>query len=139
MKPLFSTLALCLFMIIGNFQNSFAQQMDKQNYVVLTKNVQQLKPILLAAEALANQDGEDFGNFEIIVCGKTIGDSTNLEVMQPHLEKAQLIGANIVACGFSLNRFKVDRKRIPKDMKIVKNGILYNFQLQKQGYLSLEL
>ncbi|MGO3183547.1 MAG: sulfur reduction protein DsrE [Aequorivita sp.] len=139
MKAILSTLMLSIFLVIGNTQESYSQESTQHNYVVLTKKVAQLKPILLAAKALAEEDGSNFGNFEVIVCGKGIGGLTEIEKMQSHLAEAEKVGANIVACGFSLNKFKVDPKKLPKDMKIVKNGILYNFELQKNGYLSLSL
>lgn len=139
MKTILSTLILSAFFIFGNTQQSFSQETETHNYVVLTKKVAQLKPILLAATALSKEDGTSFGKFEIIVCGKEIGDLTDLEKLQPHLEAAEKVGANIIACGFSLNKFHVDAKKLPKDMEIVDNGILYNLELQKKGYLSLEL
>ncbi|MEB8330168.1 sulfur reduction protein DsrE [Flavobacteriaceae bacterium KMM 6897] len=111
----------------------------KNNYVVLTKKVPQLQPILLTAEALKEEDGKAFGDFQIIICGKEIGDITDPEKIGAFIEKAEKAGIHLVACGFSLNKFKVDKTKVPKKMKVVENGILYNFQLQKQGYKSLSL
>lgn len=139
MKTIFSTLVLSIFFILGNSQDIYSQETNNQNYVVLTKKVAQLKPILLAATELKKEDGASFGNFEIIVCGKEIGDLTDMEKLQPHLEKAEKVGANIIACGFSLKKFNVDPKKLPKDMQIVNNGILHNLELQKKGYFSLSL
>lgn len=139
MKTILSTLLLTTLFIFGNTQQTLAQQPTTQNYVVLTKKVAQLKPILLAASVLKVEDGDHFGKFEIIVCGKEIGELTNREALKPHLENAEKLGAEIIACGFSLQKFKVDRNLLPKEMKVVDNGILYNFELQKQGYLSLSL
>lgn len=139
MKTILSTLILSMVLVVGTIQQSHSQESAKHNYVVLTKKVAQLKPILLAAKSLAAEDGKSFGNFEIIVCGKEIGDLTNLEKMQIHLAEAEKVGANIIACGFSLKKFHVDAKKLPKNMKIVANGILHNLELQKKGYLSLSL
>lgn len=139
MKTILSSFILSIFFIIGNVQQSISQETTKQNYVVLTKKVAQLKPILLAAKDLAKEDGPNFGNFEVIVCGKEIGDLTDIEKLQPHLEEAEKLGVNIIACGFSLNKFQVDPKKLPKDMIIIDNGILHSFKLQKKGYLSLSL
>jgi len=111
----------------------------KNNYVVLTKKVPQLQPILLTAEALKEEDGKAFGDFQVIICGKEIGDITDTEKMGAFIEKAERAGVHLVACGFSLNKFKVDKTKVPKEMKVVENGILYNFQLQKKGYKSLSL
>ena len=139
MKTFFSTLILSLVAVIGTAQTSLSQQAEQHNYAVMTKNVQQLKPILLAAKELAKEDGDQFGKFEIVVCGKNIGDLTNHKDLEPHLKEAKNLGANIIACGFSLKKFNVDPILLPKEMEIVENGILHNFKRQKQGYLSLEL
>lgn len=139
MKTILSTLLLSMVLIIGNTQESYSQESTSNNYVVLTKKVDQLKPILLAAKALAEEDGSSFGNFEIIVCGKEIGELTNTEKMKTHLAEAKKVGANIIACGFSLKKFNIDSKKLPKNMIIVENGILHNLELQKKGYFSLSL
>lgn len=119
-----------------------AQQIDnsgKHNYVVLTKKIPQLQPIILTAEALKAEEGDAFGDFQVIICGKEIGDITDTEKISNFIEKAERAGVQLVACGFSLNKFKVDKTKVPKEMKVVENGILYNFQLQKKGYKSISL
>jgi intracellular sulfur oxidation DsrE/DsrF family protein len=130
-----------LMLTLFSTANLQAQQMnnDKNNYVVLTKKVPQLQPIILTAEALKAEDGEDFGDFQVIICGKSIGEITNPEKINRFIQKAEKAGVKLVACGFSLNKFKVDKTKVPKEMKVVKNGILYNFQLQKKGYKSISL
>lgn len=143
MKTMLSTLILSLIFMSGIAQEPLLQQEKppKQavtNYVVLTKKVAQLKPILLAAADLAKEDGKNFGNFEIIVCGKNIGELADLKKIEPYMGEAKKLGVSIVACGFSLNKLKV-KSPLPKEMKIVDNGVLYNLELQKKGYLSLEL
>lgn len=114
-------------------------QDDKNNYVVLTKKIPQLQPIILTAEALKAEEGEDFGDFQVIICGKQIGDITNTHKMNKFIKKAEEAGVHLVACGFSLNKFKIDTTNVPEEMKVVENGILYNLQLQKKGYKSLSL
>lgn len=109
------------------------------NYVVLTKNIEQLQPIILTAEALKQEDLANFGKFKVIICGKQIGDITSPEKMGDFVSKANAAGVQIIACGFSLNKFKIDKTKVPKDIITVENGILYNFQLQKKGYKSITL
>ena len=55
------------------------------------------------------------------------------------VEKDEEAGVKLIACGFSMKKFGVEAKDIPSEFKIVENGILYNFQLQKKGYYSLGL
>lgn len=138
MKTLILTACLVFFTLFSGV-DSYAQEQSARHYVVLTKKIQQLKPILLAAEELKAEDGGAFGNFVVIVCGQEIGGITDAATMDAFLKRADELGVTLVACGFSLNKFEVDRNAVPEEMKIVENGILYNFQLQKKGYYSLGL
>lgn len=141
MKNIFFTSALLLltFFTSADMQAQHSQNNEKHNYVVLTKKIPQLQPIILTAEALKAEEGKDFRNFEVIICGQNIGDITDSEKINKFIEKAKKAGVQIVACGFSLDKFKIDRASVPDDIKIVENGILYNFQLQKQDYKNLSL
>ena len=133
--------SIIIILTLFSTANLEAQEVDnsKTNYVVLTKKVQPLQPIILTAEALKAEDGEGFGDFQVIICGKEIGDITDTEKIGGFIEKAEKAGVHIIACGFSLNKFKVDKTKIPEEIKVVENGILYNFQLQKKGYKSISL
>lgn len=140
MKKLLILSSITLLLGLLGFPAQGQQIADPlQNYVVITKKVNQLKPILLSAQALKEADGEDFGDFQIIICGKNITGITDGETMVPLLSDAGKAGVQIIACGFSLKKFDVDPARIPGGIKVVDNGILYNFQLQKKGYKSIEL
>ncbi|UAB84398.1 DsrE family protein [Zunongwangia sp. SCSIO 43204] len=112
---------------------------DKNNYVVLTKKIPQLQPILITAEELKTEDGNNFGDFQVIVCGQTVKGLSDKVAMKKFIDRAQKTGVSLKACGFSLNKFGVDPQEIPSEMDIVENGILHNFQLQKKGYFSIEL
>lgn len=141
MKTLFlSSITLLLSLFISNpAMGQTYEKADTNNYVVLTKKIPQLQPIILTAIDLAKEDGNDFGDFQVIVCGQTVKDLTNNELMEDFIEKAKAAGVKIVACGFSLKKFGVDSSKLPPEIEVVKNGILYNFQLQKKGYRSIEL
>ncbi|WP_142785056.1 DsrE family protein [Changchengzhania lutea] len=134
-----SILFLLTLFSTANLQAQQNVNNSKNNYVVLTKKIPQLQPILLTAEALKEEDGKAFGDFQVIICGKEIGDITDTEKIAAFIEKAEKAGVHLVACGFSLNKFKVDKTKVPKEMKVVENGILYNFQLQKKGYKNISL
>ncbi|MDX1277644.1 DsrE family protein [Oceanihabitans sediminis] len=137
-KYIFSFLFLITLFASANLK---AQEVDfnKNNYVVLTKKVPQLQPIILAAEALKAEDGDSFGDFQVVICGKEIGAITDKEIMRKHIKRAQNVGVKLIACGFSLNKFNVDKSKVPTELKIIENGILHNLQLQKQGYKSITL
>ena len=140
MKNLFlSTILLVLAFSTFSAEAQNRMHQKKNNYVVLTKTIPQLQPIILTAEALAQEDGRKFGDFQVIICGKTVTDLSDKEMMQKFIAQAEKAKVKIVICGFSLKKFKVDQKDIPQELEIVDNGILHNFQLQKKGYLSIEL
>lgn len=134
-------LLLALFVAAGFLapQQLSAQSAETQNYFVLNRNLAQLKAISLAAGDLAAADGENFGEFNVVICGKAVQDLAKPEVIDPILKLAQEKGVTLVACGFSLKKFKVDPASIPAEMKTVDNGILYGFNLQKEGYYSITL
>ncbi len=121
--------------------NTHAQQHspDKNNYVVLTKKIPQLQPIFITAEELKSEDGNNFGDYQVIVCGQTVKGLTDKAAMKKFIDHAEKAGVALKACGFSLKKFGVDPNEIPSEMEIVENGILHNFQLQKKGYFSIEL
>lgn len=136
-KYLLSSIVLLLSLIATPVNAQ--QQAEQQNYVILTKKLPQLQPIFLTAETLAQEDGANFGKFEVIICGQTVKELTDREKIQEYINKADKIGVELVVCGFSLNKFGVDRKAISPQLRTVENGILYNLQLQKKGYTSLSL
>ena len=138
MKMYFLSSIVFLLAFLSNPANAQVQE-EQQNYVVLTKKIPQLQPIMLTAETLAEEDGKNFGKFEVIICGQTVKDLTDKEMMQKYINKAKEQNVELVACGFSLNKFGVDRKDISPEFRVVENGILYNLQLQKKGYTSISL
>jgi|SRR5690554_5825129 len=145
MKTILSTLILSFVLITGNAQKMSVSNISQKenstvfNYVVLTKKVDQLEPIILAAAHLVKENEREFGNFEVIVCGADIVSLTDEKKMEQFLKRADEYKVQILACGFSLKKFEVDPNKIPDNVKVVENGILYNIELQKKGYLSLEL
>ena len=136
-KYLLSSIVLLLTLFANPIQ--VQAQHEQENYVVLTKKIPQLEPIFLTAETLAEEDGKNFGKFEVIICGQTVKELSDKEMMQKYINRAKEQNVELVACGFSLNKFGVDRKNISPEFRVVENGILYNLQLQKKGYTSISL
>lgn len=133
-----SSIALMLTFFSTTTQAQTTLEKD-HNYVVLTRKIPQLKPIILTAQELSAQDGDEFGDFQVVICGKTVSDLTDKNLMAPYLEQAKKAGVHIKACGFSLKKFGVNKEDIPSEIEVVQNGLLHDFELQKKGYLSIEL
>ncbi|MFZ0489246.1 MAG: sulfur reduction protein DsrE, partial [Salegentibacter sp.] len=83
-----SSIALMLSFFSVNAQAQTSTQKD-HNYVVLTRKIPQLKPIILTAEALSEKDGDEYGDFQVVICGKTVTDLTDKGLMKPYLEQAE--------------------------------------------------
>ncbi|MEQ5791963.1 sulfur reduction protein DsrE [Muricauda sp. NFXS6] len=141
MKKLFMVALVAITFLTGLSQVSAQStyNKDQNNYIVLTRKIPQLKAILLAADQLATNDGAQFGEFHVVICGETVKGLTDIAQMQPFLDLAKSEKIKLLACGFSLKKFGVDATKLPKEMGVVANGILYNFNLQKDGFLSITL
>ncbi|MGK2863718.1 MAG: DsrE family protein [Chitinophagaceae bacterium] len=74
----------------------------------------------------------------IIVCGKAIksfaGNSDN-----EMISEAKRLGVTLYGCGLSLKKFALAKADLMPGVEYVDNGFIKAFELQKQGYLSVEL
>ncbi|WP_366184406.1 DsrE family protein [Flavobacterium ovatum] len=140
MKNLFTYIVLICFLIAGTTQIK-AQNFNpkKNNYLVLSQNIQQLEPILLTAEALAQEDGKKYGDFYVIICGKTVNDLINNSSLNELLKHAKEKNVTIYACGISLKKFNITPDQLPDNLTVVENGILYGLQLNKKGFITISI
>ena len=124
---------LYIFIALLSFGVSAQIQQITDNFVVLTSNPEQLKPILLAAKELNTS-----GDFKIVLYGKNVAQITTSETLE---NRTQAINQNVdlSVCKMSVDLLKIDTKKIPKEIEIVDNAFLYAFQLQKKGYKLLSL
>jgi intracellular sulfur oxidation DsrE/DsrF family protein len=97
------------------------------------KKIPQLQPIFLTAETLAQEDGNNFGKFEVIICGQTVKELTDKEMMQEYINKAKEQNVELVACGFSLNKFGVERKDISPNFGLLKTGSYTTFSYKRKA------
>lgn len=132
-------LALIGITLINSIQAQTSIDSNKNNYFVLTRNVSQLKPIILAAEELAKNDGEHFGEYQVVICGKTVSDLTDEIIMNDLVKMAEVHHVKLFACGFSLQKFNVEERELPEQVQVVENGILYGFELEKRGFYAITL
>ncbi len=112
---------------------------EKNNYLILSKNIQQLEPVLLTASELVKEDGEKFGEFYVIICGKAVSDIPDNPEFYKVLEEAKAQNVTVFICGISLKKFNIDPNLLPDNITIVENGILYGLQLAKKGFVTLTI
>lgn len=111
-----------------------AQQNSKPtDFIVLTTEINQLQPILLAADALASA-----GDFKIVFYGKNAADLQNIE-SKKFINWAANSNVKLSVCQMSLDALKINHNNIPEEIEIVDNAFLYALQLQKKEYKILNL
>ena len=130
-----------MFLLLFGTPQLQAQDINlkKNNYLVLSKNIQQLKPVLLTANELAKEDGKKHGAFYIIICGKTVNDISDNPGFNVLLKKAKVQNIKVFVCGLSLSKFNINPEALPSNLEITPNGILYGFQLTKKGFITLTI
>ncbi|WP_405294721.1 sulfur reduction protein DsrE [Algibacter sp. Ld11] len=132
---------ITMFLLLFGSSQLEAQDIksNKNNYLVLSKNIQQLKPVLLTANELEKEDGKKHGVFYVIICGKTVKDIVDNLDFNKLLEKAKKQNIRVFACGISLSKFNINPETLPSHIEITPNGILYGFQLAKKGFITLTI
>ena len=79
------------------------------------------------------------GHVEIIVCGEAVVNLTMKDAEMWIEQTSKYKNVSIVACGLSLEKFKKQRSDLVPGVQYTGNGFIRAFELQKQGYLSVEL
>lgn len=113
--------------------------LKKNNYLVLSKNIQQLKPVILTATKLAEQDDNEYGEFYVIFCGKTVQNISKNKEFISLTKQAKEQNLKVFVCGLSLKKFGIDPNDIPNSIEVTENGILDGFQLTKNGFITLSI
>lgn len=139
MKYVLIATMLLLFSPIGKLSGQTTTDKQHNNYVVTTTKINQLTPILMAAQELKEEEGAACGEFKILICGKAVQDLANSQTVQPFLQTARQAGARIIACEYSMKQQNMKPQDLTPGVESVENAILENLQLQREGYISLGL
>lgn len=136
----FTGILVVLLMLAISAQAQSLPEKDKNNYAVSTTKIPQLQPIILTAEALKQEDGEKFDDFQVILYGLEIEGLTDLEKMDPIVKKAQAAGVEIMVCQLSLNKLEIEPGELHPGIKVVGHAFTHLLQLQKnKNYYSITL
>jgi len=143
MKKLFITLSLAALALASCQAPAptevVVEETVENNYFILNRNVEQLKAVGKAAADLAVADSTTYGTFKVVVCGKSVQDLLDEEKMADAVAILQASGVEMYACGLSLKKFGVDPASLPEFYQVVPNGLVFGFELQKEGYYSITL
>jgi intracellular sulfur oxidation DsrE/DsrF family protein len=130
-KKLFAGILLLLFSLQLQASN------DKDNLLFMLRKMQHLKAATQTVKQIKSGDSQlDAGNIVVILCGKVVQEIPQQTEL---LKAAKAQGIQVLACGLSLKKFGVDPASLPSEISYVENGFIKAFELQKEGYLSVEL
>ena len=73
-------------------------EVKKTDYLTLTSNVQQIRAISNAVTLMKQDEQYNFNSMEVVVCGKTVTELTDPEVMEPILKAIADANLKVKAC-----------------------------------------
>lgn len=135
-----------LLLILSLFASTiaFSQQEKtgkKDNLLFMLRQKEHINQALKTVEYLkTSPEGYlNTGKVAIIVCGEAVTLLTEKDAEAWVETISKYKGVSIMACGLSLDKFKKSESELVKGIEYTKNGFIKAFELQKQGYLSVEL
>jgi uncharacterized membrane protein YphA (DoxX/SURF4 family)/intracellular sulfur oxidation DsrE/DsrF family protein len=110
-----------------------------QNYAVLISQPNHLKAAVHTAETITAGSPYHREAFVVMACGKSVEAFVKGSDMASELEKGRAAGITYKVCGMSLRQFNIDPATLAEGLEIIPNGLTYMFDLQQQGYQTVEL
>jgi intracellular sulfur oxidation DsrE/DsrF family protein len=139
LKHLWFALATLLITSVGFSQKVNSQKKD--NLLFLVRQTEHINQALKTVDQLQSKSNTTLktGKVVIIVCGEAITAlaGKDAEAWVESIRKHPNV--SIVACGLSLTKFNKTRSDLVQGIDYTENGFITAFELQKQGYLSVEL
>ena len=119
-------------------QNIESSLKKNGKYAMMVMNVQHFKAALITGNALYNKSPRI--KFQLIACGNLVKEiAENPELQKEVYKVSQIPGHQVVICGLSIRQLNVDTTKLPKEVVITENALLYSFGLQEMGYKMLIL
>jgi intracellular sulfur oxidation DsrE/DsrF family protein len=138
-KILLSAILTLLFNIASFSQKPHTYKKD--NLLFLLRQTEHINQAIKTIEQLQSNSKTTLktGKAVIIVCGEAVTGLTTSDG-EAWVEKLKKYpNFSIVACGLSLAKFNKSEKDLVPGVGFTENGLTKAFELQKAGYLSIEL
>ncbi|MGV3529594.1 MAG: hypothetical protein ACO1OO_11915 [Flavisolibacter sp.] len=113
----------------------------EDNLLFLLRQTEHINQAIKTLEQLQNGASSELqtGHAVIIVCGQAVKSLTTDEAKGWVQRISRIPGTELMACGLSLNKFEIKKEDLVPGVTHTPNGLIKAFELQKQGYLSVEL
>lgn len=123
---------------------SFAQKTSapkKDNLLFMLRQPEHINQATKTITELKTQNASKLnaGDIVIIVCGEAVVNLTTKDAEAWVESTREWQNVSIVACGLSLDKFKKTEADLVNGIQYTRNGFIKAFELQKAGYLSVEL
>lgn len=129
-------IVLFVTLFVLSVASVFAQQNEEKKYVFVISKVNYLKAIDDAVLS-APENKLEIKEVRVILCGESVKAFAEKD---PLIEKTLLNGKiKLQACGLSLEQMKVDKTSLPKNIEVVRNGLLEAMLLESRGYIKYDL
>lgn len=110
-----------------------------KKYAVLISQPNHLKAAVNTAETITKESRYQRESFVVMACSKSVEAFVNGSDLAPEFEKGKAAGITYRVCGLSLKQFNIDASTLVEGVEVIPNGLTYLFDLQQQGYTTVEL
>lgn len=124
--------------MVKEVQVNNSHQKEKK-YALLVSTESEIKVAITTAKQLFSNPKYNAKKFEVVICGKAVESLKNNSEIQPAIQEGMVMGVDFKACGISLGISKIAPDEIIKGIEVVPNGLLRIFDLQEDGYNTIEL
>ncbi|MEK6481888.1 DsrE family protein [Catalinimonas sp. 4WD22] len=138
---------IAVLFILGLTLNASAQTTSEQGentgkkkYALLVRNTEHMGAALKTASQM-RESGSNYEAFEVVVCGKVVSELIDKEneTIPDMLKQAGELNVRFSVCGMSMNKFNISPGLLPEQFEVVNNGLIRIFELQENGYYTIEL
>lgn len=138
-KTLALSIATLLISIASFSQKSHTHKKD--NLLFLLRQTEHINQAIKTIEQLESNVKTTLktGKAVIIVCGEAVTSLTTAEGAAWVEKLRKYPNVSIMACGLSLTKFNKTQNDLVPGVQFTENGLIKAFELQKAGYLSVEL
>jgi uncharacterized membrane protein YphA (DoxX/SURF4 family)/intracellular sulfur oxidation DsrE/DsrF family protein len=110
-----------------------------KKYAVLISQPNHLRAAVNTAETITKDSRYKRESFVVMACGKSVEAFVKGSDMAQEFEKGKAAGITYRVCGMSLKQFNIDASSLVDGVEVIPNGLTYMFDLQEQGYTTVEL
>ncbi|EMR03322.1 DsrE family protein [Cesiribacter andamanensis] len=110
-----------------------------KNYAVLISQPNHVKAAVNTAEAITPSSTYQRQQFVVMACAKSVEAFVKGSAMEQEIQKGKAAGVTYRICGMSLTQFTIDPASLVEGVEIIPNGLTHMFELQAQGFITVEL